>query len=423
MVDPEALNIMEKIFDKINNTIPQSNKEHRDYARKIYRYLNKNGGQIECLEDPKVYSIDVAEIGTWSKDPWDKNYGLDSSDTRPIEYSNGLILDNAYAKIGTSGKTQDKSIERKGTIINTFYFKDEKFNLPDEVVEDNNHIHAEIVNYPGSEWSKSISNTVAMISRNLAESQHGKNQLDQIDGPLFVDGSIYPLGLIYWEGLSKSGIKSPSSNWKKPKEIIKNYINIIEGMKDKNLPVIGIVKTSSSKYLLKALNSKIEQNKNKKGNIPWETDHQFISEVLHNQNKSKLVYTSWLKHKKTRIERSSTSKKYEELEGFNLKHGTPKRYRRAFFYVRLPKNGVIFRVEAPYLMMEKIDREKIRYKALSEIAKNMDVPKSIKRADKLANISIENKDKLKSQIKRTDPLFNYNWDGRWKDLEKDLWRD
>lgn len=64
MVDPEALNIMEKIFDKINNTIPQSNKEHRDYARKIYRYLNKNGGQIECLEDPKVYSIDVAEIGT-----------------------------------------------------------------------------------------------------------------------------------------------------------------------------------------------------------------------------------------------------------------------------------------------------------------------------------------------------------------------
>ncbi len=335
---------------------------------------------------------------------------------------NGLILDTAYAKIGAVGQSVNKPLERKGTIITTVYFGGEEASISDQTIKDEENIKAEIVNFPEVEWSRSLSNGVSMVARTLAESKHCKNYLEEINGALFIDGSIYPLGLIYWIVVSKSNIDSPASTWNKPKEIVKNYIEIIEAQKRKDLPVIGIVKTSSSKHLLEALEEKTLGSGNGFSNLPWNTDHQFMSEVLHNNAKDELTYTSWFIHKKTKLKTGDSSKKYEVLEEFDLELGSPKDYRRTFFYIRLPRTGAILRAETPYFMVkDKEDREMIQNKVLSEVSKNLDIPKSISRADRLANISRNNRDKLRKGIKKTLHYYDYNWDGRWDDLEENYW--
>ncbi len=420
MVDREAFNVMEKILGDIDENLPRDMNKNREMAKEFYYKLGEEGGEVDPKDDLKIYISEVAELGTWSDDPWVNTYGVDSSTTRPMEYMNGLIIDSAYAKIGSVGAGVDRSLEGKGSIITSVYYEDEESLYREEVLEKSENIYAEIVDFPDVDWSRSLSSAVSMIARTLAEGYHACNHVDDIDGALFFDGSIYPLGVIYWFILNRAGLNTPVDYWKKPEEIVDNYIEVIENQISSKLPVYGIVKTSSSSHLINALKEKMGEDASR---IPWNTDHQFIGEVLKNPRSDSLTYTPWFIHKKTRPRAGGVTGKYEALEGFDLSLGDPEDYRRTFFFVRLPKDGPIFRVETPLLLVEDEEfSEKVQIKALSEIAKTLDVPKSIKRADKLASISRDNREKLKDTIHKTDHYFDYNWDGRWNDLEENLWR-
>src|SRR5699024_4866086 len=107
----------------------------------------------------------------------------------------------------------------------------------------------------------------------------------------------------------------------------------------------------------------------------------------------------------------------EVLEPFaeELQFGEPADYRRAFFYVRLPKQEFVFRVEAPLLFIldDEETRDEIQNKVLKEIARRRDVPQAVTRADRIAGISQGNRKTIRGVLDSSAPSMNYNWDGRW----------
>jgi len=418
MVDTDAIDVIRRMHEHIDDNIEQDQTQVERRARDLYTYLNRDGGEVEPLDTVECYRTEIDKLGTWSADEWTKAvYGIDASTTRPIEYQNGLVTDTAHAKLGVDSHRTNRDLEMQGTVVTMAHYDDDETTLHSERF-DNDRIDAEMIFSPQFERrgrTQNVTDDIAKATRTLAESRHAKKMVDEIEGPLFLDGSIYPLGVIHWVMLDSKGRESPANTWDKPREIVQNYVGVIETHADRELPVMGIVKTSTTHQVLDALNEKLTRADDVDDfSLPWRRDHQFISQVLRHDSLEHLTYTSWFMHKKAKFE----DHKYEVLEEFDLDRGGPEEYRRCFFYVRLPKKEVVLRVEAPYLMVDTEEkREKLQNKALKEIARNKDVPQAVKRADRIARLTQDNRERIRDMLTGTDYSRDYNWDGRWSDID------
>lgn len=422
-MNSEAIGAIRELFAEIDAAVPREQDSQAQYARQLFNVLGLEGGEVEaCGDEPAYQRTRLEELGTWTDDPWSgPTFGVDASTTRPLEYNNGLVVDAAHAKTAVTGDAADRTVERGGRIAGVAYLDDGESTLHGRTLE-GEYVTAELVRFPEStEEPRNISKSVATIAQRLSESRQAVNSLDQIDGALFLDGSVLPLGIVYWVLLDYAGGRSPAGSWNVPANIVGNYVEIIDHQYARDQPVIGVVKTSTMSQVLGSLRKKVEQNdvRNDDGrllDIPWVRDHQFMSEVLRFDDLKYLTYTSWF------VSRGQTinSQHYELLEPLadQLEHGDPTDYRRAFCYVRLPKTGDLLRIEVPYLMVQDADqREQIRLKALKEIAQRRGVPRAIHRADRLAQISQENREKIRDMIERTEYSYDHNWDGRWNNLD------
>lgn len=421
-MDSGSLSIVQDIFEHIDTNIPRTTNLQADYARRIFEHLALDGGRITTIGEPTYQKSRLDELGTWTGDPWGApTYGLDASTTRPLEFNNGLIVDTAYAKLAVSGADTDKQVEETGTVETVVYLDDTESTLHAEQFE-TDRITGELVQFPPTDRSATLSKSVAAAAQALAESKHAATHVESLDGLLFIDGAVYPLGVLYWVLLDKVGRSTPAGAWNKPNEIIRNYIDVIDTQYEAGYPVLGIVKTSTISQLLDALESKLDGNNvvgddGEQIDVPWTRDHQFIAEVLRDDSLEHLTYTNWFIHERAPVDGQS----FDLLEPFSssLSHGSPEDYRRAFFYVRLPKTGDVLRVEAPRLMIEDSEtRDQIQYKALMEIAQTQDVPRAVGRADRIARITRDNRDTIRDFLTSADYAYHYNWDGRWSDIEQ-----
>jgi len=420
-MDSEAISAVRQLFKEIDAAIPRESESQTKRVRQVFDLLEHDGGGVYALDQPSYQRTRIDELGTWTDDPWDgPTYGVDASTTRPLDYNNGLIVDTAYAKTAVTGDTADRAIEHTGRVVGVAYFDDDETTLHGKTIEAD-HITAELIRFPETtEEPRNLSKSVATVAQRWSESQQAVDTLDDVDGPLFLDGSVFPLGIVYWLLLDHAGNRSPAGSWDLPTKIVANYVEVIDRLYERGLPVIGIVKTSSMAQVLDALREKIAQN-NIRGehgrfvDVPWIRDHQFLTEVLRHDDLDYLTYTSWFVDRGQEI----NGTRYDVLEPLagRLDHGEPKDYRRAFCYVRLPRTGDLLRIEAPHLMVQDEEtRERVRLKALKEIARMRGVPRAIHRADRLARISQENRDKICNMIERTEASYDHNWDGRWSDL-------
>lgn len=423
-MNSEALGIVRQLFAEIDAAVPRDQAPQAAYARRLFELLDYEGGEVEPLGGPTYWRTRIDELGTWSDDPWaGPTYGVDASTTRPLEYNNGLVVDAAHAKTAVAGDGADRAVERTGRIVGVSYLDDDDSVLHGQTFEDE-HVTGELVCFPPStEEPRNVSKSVATVAQRLSEGQQAVDSLDAIDGPLFLDGAVLPLGVAYWVLLDYAGEGSPAGAWDLPAEILGAYIEVIDRQYDRGLPVIGVVKTSTMSQVLGALREKIATHDIRDGDgrllsVPWLRDHQFLSEVLWFDDLEYLTYTSWFVQQGQEV----GGQRYEVLdpEAHRLEHGEPADYRRVFCYVRLPKTGDLFRIEAPYLMVEdETMREQVRLKALKEIAQRRGVPRAIDRADRLARISLENREKIREMIERTEATYDHNWDGRWSGLDDD----
>src|SRR6056297_584600 len=241
-MDTSALSIVEDIFDHIDTNIPRDVTRQANYARRLFEHLSRDGGRVTALGEPAYQKTRIDELGTWTGDPWGTpTYGLDASTTRPIEFNNGLIVDTAYAKLGVAGADTDKRIEETGTVETVVYLADSESTLHAEQFEAD-RVTGEVVQFPPTDRSATLSKSVASAAQGLAESTHAAAHVDELDGLLFIDGAVYPLGILYWVLLDQVGRTTPAGAWDKPDEIIRNYIDVIDTQYEHGYPVIGVVK-------------------------------------------------------------------------------------------------------------------------------------------------------------------------------------
>jgi hypothetical protein len=420
-MDSNALSVVRDLFDHIDANVPREQDEQAAYARKLFELVSHSGGAIEPLEEPTYQKTPLSELGTWTEDPWAQpTYGLDASTTQPIEVNNGLIIDTAYAKIGVAGRGTDRTIEEGGAIKTVVHFADSESTLHDTETTTGD-VAGEVVRFPDVTQSRNLSKDIATAAQHLAESEHLVGNVDDIDSMCFIDGAIYPLGVVYWLLLDEVGWATPAGAWEVPRRILGNYAEFIDEQFEAGLPVVGVVKTSTIDEVLTALEKKISQHNLTDGDgvridVPWTRDHQFMGEVLRDSSLDHLTYTSWFVQEELPFKNHS----FDLLSSIEsqLAHADASAYRRAFFYVRLPKTGDVLRVEAPYLMVSDADRRRaIQYKTLKEIAKKQDVPGAVGRADRIARITSENRETIRNMIRSSETSFDHNWDGRWSDIE------
>ncbi|PSP89658.1 hypothetical protein BRC90_04865 [Halobacteriales archaeon QS_4_69_34] len=457
-MDGRALGVVRNLFAHVDASLPRETATQSEHARRLFAALGREGGQVEAFGDVECMKTRTADLGTWSEDPWPgPTYGLDASSTRPIEYTNGLVLDTAHAKLGvaggaggdgsssgaeradggqanatgagvTTGHTTasaptDRAIEADGTVVTVAYFDDPESGFYSRsFTTDGGRVDGEVLAVPGSVGrTANVSRRVSTAAQRLAEGRHAAERVQAIDGVLFLDGSVYPLGVLYWLMLDAVGRSSLASAWKKPREIVGHYVDLVDTQYERGVPVIGVVKTSTTGQVLDALEAKIDAHEltDARGNrlaVPWRRDHGFVGEVLRDSSLDHLTYTSWFVQQGVTVD----SRSFEPLSPVadRLTHGDPADYRRAFFYARLPKTGAVLRVETPLLLLED-ERlgPAIRWKALSEIARRGDVPGAVARADRLARISPDNRERIRGLITAAERYHDYNRDGRWKHVE------
>lgn len=420
-MDSNALSVVRNLFDHIDANVPREQDEQAAYARELFDLLSHSGGSIESLGEPRYQKTRLSELGTWTEDPWTQpTYGLDASTTQPIEFNNGLIVDTAYAKIGVVGQGANHTIEERGTVKTAVHFADSDSTLYNTDATAGN-VDGEVVRFPDVGRSRNLSKDVATAAQHLAESEHLIGNADSIDGVCFIDGAVYPLGVVYWLLLDEIGRSTPAGAWDVPRRILGNYAGFIDEQFEKDLPVVGVVKTSTMDEVLTALDGKISRHNltdddGVRMDLPWTRDHQFIGEVLRDSGLDHLTYSSWFVQEELPL-RNQAFDLLSSIES-SLSHGSASDYRRAFFYVRLPKTGDVLRVETPYLMVSDEDRRRaVQYKTLKEIAKKQDVPGAVGRADRIARITSENRDAIRNMIRSSEASFDHNWDGRWSDIE------
>jgi len=120
-------------------------------------------------------------------------------------------------------------------------------------------------------------------------------------GALFIDGAVYPHGVLYWVLLDKIGWMTSIGTWEKPDEIVRNYIDNIDTQYERGFPAVSVVKTSTISQLLDAFDDKLAANdilgeRGTTPDVPWTRDHQFIAEVLRDESLEHLSYTPWFVH-------------------------------------------------------------------------------------------------------------------------------
>lgn len=419
-MNADSIAIIRQLVGAIDGALPQGRAAQAEQARRLFQLLGREGGAVEALGEPTFQRTRIDELGTWTEDPWPgPTYGVDASTTRPLEYNNGLIVDVAHARTAVSG-TGDHGIEQTGRVVGVAYLDDPETTLRTQAFEGED-MRADLLRFPaGAEETRNLAKSVSAVAQRLSESAQALDTLDDMDGVLFLDGSVLPLGIVYWLLRDAFGRQSPASAWDVPRTIAENYVALIDRQHERGHPVIGVVKTSSMKQVLDALQAKMEAHQltGKDGrphSVPWIQDHQWVAQVLQSGSLDDLTYTSWFVSKGQKIE-GQPCDLLDPVAG-SLGQGAPADYRRAFFYVRLPRTGDVLRVETPLLMVRgEARRHQVQLKALKEIARRRGVPQAVHRADRLARIGRDNRSAIRAMIEGAEATFDHNRDGRWRNM-------
>jgi hypothetical protein len=426
---PSEIDALQEVFEDIGSSVP-AQREQEASARILFReYLGQPGGGVECLpaeEPPSIYRTSTNEIAQWDS-PFTASYAVDSGTTRSETYTNGLVLDAAKAK-GARGGDGTPEVEELTTIVAAAYYNDITSPLRDKTLREG-ELESRIITL--QDIDNEISTMVSQFAQKTAEGRHLERMAETgLDGPLLIDGSIYPMRLLstlVWAKETKFADDSSqlfsSAGKSQQDDIVDRYVHAIDAQYESGYPLIGVVKTMTTDEVVRAVRTAAAADPDAE-KVPWAHDSQFLSNVLFSDpdaaEEDHLTFTSWFVQ--TALQKSGQDP-VEPLLGFNHDESREARdYRRAFFYVRLP-HGQVFRIEAPLLMVDDAtDRLRVTTYALRAIAFARDVPSVIKRADNRAKITQNNAEALKRSLMQAtgvEQTYHYNNHGRFAQFRYD----
>jgi len=223
-----------------------------------------------------------------------------------------------------------------------------------------------------------------------------------------LDGPLYPTGLLRWVERDPE-LKRLVIEQAEFTGVVENYLDLVERFVERDVPLVGFVKNSSSKALSRVLR--------KKTGAPWVDDEAFFRRVLErradgDRRTDALSATGWFR---SRLGTDGL------LGGGDLDLGyefalDPAAYEVTFLVVYDPREDLVYRVEAPYAVTSDPQRRaQLTRFVLASVAGERGPPLAVQKADELARIDRQGKQTLRRRIERefeTDRQRSYN-DHRW----------
>lgn len=366
---------------------------HDDIAERIWQsFLDPlRDGQGRAIVEPLdgigrgiVPTAEAAVIDP----PFERTHGVDAGTLNPTSFRNGVVIDVAQAAMGCVPTDVDR--HRSRSIVATVHTGDTAMSFRDEWQRyDGGASRRRIFLAPTVDrYAEAVVHALALYR---AEVGHARWHLEAVDEVLFLDGPIYPKGILRWEDHHPS-LRRQLHDGVLPRHIVEAYLRLVEGCVERDLALVGFVKNPQSKLITRTLRSR-------DGGIhpPWTDDVTLFARVLgaSEADGHRLRFTEWFQSRGGTDGMFSGSEPPLGVE----RRLEPEAYAVTYFVVFDPRDGLLYRIEAPYGVTRESDRrERIRRHVLMEVASRRGPPTAVAKADELARIGLDEKGALKRRI-------------------------
>lgn len=321
--------------------------------------------------------------------PFETTHGVDSGTMNPTSFKNGLVLDVAQAAMASD--PSDLDLHRARTILVTVHTNDVTFstNSSDWYRYDDKHSERRVLKVPQSR--RFADETVHELALSLAESHHALEHADEVSELLILDGPLYPKRLLNWGTRDRD--RRRMAHEEQVTEAVRNYVELVETLIEREVPVVGFVKNPTSGYITRTLS--------KKGmDTPWPDDTALFTRLLEQREDGErltdaLTFTSWFLSRGGADEPMSTDGDAPGVE----RDLDRKLYEVTFMMLYDPRTDVLFKVEAPRAFTDDRElRKQLTTQILSEVASEEGPPVAVSKADEIAGIGRGEKASLRRQF-------------------------
>lgn len=401
-------------------------EEEKSDPENIFKELMAVGtvGEVQSIEGepPMIYADEREAILERGGLP--TAYGVDASSfPRNYDFVGGTKMNIANSVIGRRNGERELTTHR--SIVAAIYKDTGEPVYETETVTDREYstnlltskVNADVIKLPEPSEGD-VSTWVNTAALKFSFGKHLKRYIDSLKGGVFLDGPLYPLGVIHNAVYPFTKPEEVSTEIRDAyKELLQNYALSIEKQILSGYPIFGFVKTFRTSEVVKSMRQKAVWDSGKDEEptkVPWTDDYTFMSDLLYNMEyENQFTHTSWMTRPHPR---QIGDMQVFPFENMGLEKLNPKsNLSRAFFFVRVP-NGEVFRIETPVcLIRDKKERNAIKQYALWEIANTKKVPKPIHNADADAGLPRDLREELVKQIGEKHET-DYNKDSRWPSL-------
>jgi uncharacterized protein YciU (UPF0263 family) len=394
-LDPVHFEGIARLAGRIRDGVDAS--DHDDMAATVWEEfldpLYADGTPVlEPVGKQRRRLIDVADAAL-QEPPFPTQHGLDSGTINPTTFKNGLVLDVAQAAM--AAEPSDLELHRGRTIVSTVHSNDATVAVGEDdwTMFDRGYGRGRIMQAPRVDrYEQTVVHALALY---LAESTHATLNAEVVEDLLILDGPIYPTGLLKWTDQDPTLAELLVED-ERPRDVVQNYVDLVETFVEREVPLVGFVKSTSSTAITRAVR--------RKTTAPWANDAAFFEQVLQRTDDGgtatdALTFTNWF-YSRAGADRilSPVSDTDVDVE-LSL---DPEAYEVTFFALYDPRDELVYRVEAPAAFTEDPDlREDLAMQVLTDVAAHRGPPLAVEKADELARISRQEKGALERQLEET----------------------
>ncbi len=415
-LDPVHVDGVARLAGRVRETVDDS--DHGDVADRAWQeFLDPlyDDGEVvlEPLDGVQRHKVPIDDIALESS-PFETQHGLDAGTINPTTFKNGLVLDVSQAAM--AAVPSDIDLHRARTIVMTVHTNDPSVAVHDADwrLDDQGYARRRVLHAPRVDrYEQTVVHALALY---LAESEHAIDQAEVVDDLLVLDGPIYPTGLLKWSERDPE-LRRLLTDEEQPRDVVANYLELVETFVERDVPLVGFVKNSASKAITRTLRGTL--------GAPWVDDDAFFRRVLERLDEDgeprtdALTFTNWFR---SRVGTDGTLADGSLTVGWE-RALDEQAYEVTFFVVYDPRDDLVYRVEAPHAFTaDPAVRADLTSHLLSEIAGERGPPLAVGKADELARIDREGKRTLRRRIERefdTGRQQSYD-DKRWNAVEEML---
>lgn len=432
-LDPVHLDGITRLARQLGDHVTE--QDHQSLAETVWKeflnplYSDDGRTVIEPLGEKERISANIEAIAL-DEQPFSTTHGLDSGTINPTTFKNGLVLDVAQAAM--SSCPSDLELHRGRTIVLTAHTNDTTRDLNAcWEMDDEGYTRLRRVQAPRvSKYAEAVVHGLALY---LAESEHALTNAEMVEDLLYLDGPLYPKGMLNWLDRDPELAELLASG-EHAREAVENYVTLVDTFVQREVPLVGFVKNPASNFITRTLRGLTE--------APWVDDTALFRHLLErpvrlddtepngpmgrpsnwtgedhrNHRTDQLTATNWFVSRggSDRVMSTASDRLDVDLE---LEASA---YEVTFCMIYDPREDVIYKLESPYGLTRHQGRRKaIRRQVLAAVAAERGPPLAVQKADELARIGRNEKESLRQSLEQAfdaDRDRTYD-DVRWKPFD------